>query len=267
MLYVSTDAFAQPNTSLHLITPDWPAPSQVRAIVTTRKGGYSVSPYDSFNLGEYTDDDVKAVRLNRRKLEAHIGIPNIRWIKQVHGVDVIDVYKSDSSNTLEADGCYTESVNQVCAIVTADCLPILICNREGSRVAALHAGWRGLANGIIETGLNRSGIPPEDALVWFGPSIGVEAYQVGEDLRQVFMSTGRYTDEAIYSNFVSSGDNKYMCNLIGLARAELATLGVKDVYGGNHCTYSEPGSFYSYRRDGDTGRFASLVWIDSSLVQ
>ena len=280
--------------ALPLIFPDWPAPPWVKAVTTTRQGGFSRSPYDHFNLGQYVGENADTVQLNQQLLESLLSVGNIQWIKQVHGVDVVNIgntaQTADAASAIDidktggvssfkqvdmliADGCYTQNRNTACALVTADCLPILITDKRGTKVAALHAGWRGLAAGIIGRGFRAANINPAEALVWLGPAIGASVYEVGDEVRQAFINASadphfcvgsdakRYSDSIIASNFISTRKDHYLCNMVGLARSELEHMGVLGVYGGDHCTYSDPEQFYSFRRDGNTGRFASLIWI------
>ncbi|MEE3635074.1 peptidoglycan editing factor PgeF [Pseudomonas sp. FFUP_PS_473] len=236
-----------------LLTPDWPAPASVKACVTTRAGGVSQAPYDSLNLGDHVGDEPAAVAENRRRLTAEYAIQPA-WLKQVHGVVVAH---ADPHVIAEADASWTETPGVACTVMTADCLPALFCDRAGTRVAAAHAGWRGLANGVLEATLDSLQVDPHDVLVWLGPAIGPAAFEVGAEVREAFMATHPETAQA----FVP-GDKpgKYMADIYALARLRLAARGVTAVYGGGFCTVSDP-RFFSYRRNPGTGRFASLVWL------
>lgn len=237
------------------IVPDWPAPRAVRALCTTRAGGVSGVPYDTFNLADHVGDAPECVRENRRRLQAVAALPATPvWLRQVHGTRVIDAAKGGAE--AEADGSMANARGVVCAVLTADCLPVLLCDRAGMRVAALHAGWRGLAGGIIESGVAALSVPPESLLAWLGPAIGPRAFEVGPEVRAAFLQG----DAEAASAFVPHRD-RYLADLYALARRRLARAGVGAVYGGGLCTVAEPERFYSYRRDGRCGRMASLIWL------
>ena len=241
----------------HWITPDWPAPANVRAISTTRYGGASMGSYHSLNLGDHVGDDSAVVQANRLFVESELSLPSAPlWLTQIHGTTVVDV----ASGVITADGSYSTHAGAVCAVMTADCLPLLLCDRSGTRVAALHAGWRGLADGIIEAGVQALALPGEDLLVWLGPAIGPGAFEVGEDVRQVFIAH----DPAAQQAFVGKGSGKWLADMAVLARQRLAALDVHRVYGGGFCTYTDSERFFSYRRDGATGRMASMIWLDAA---
>jgi hypothetical protein len=234
------------------LVPDWPAPANVRACVTTRSGGVSLPPFDTFNLGDHVGDAPQAVAENRHRLREALGC-NVAWLSQVHSCDVVDAAVSGRV----ADACWTDVRRRACAVLTADCLPVLFCDRSGERVAAAHAGWRGLAGGVLENTLAALQVPPEEVLVWLGPAIGPHAFEVGPEVRQAFLEG--HADAAVA--FVPSvNGGRFMADLYALARLRLAASGVRSVHGGGFCTYSDP-RFYSYRRNARTGRFASLVWL------
>ncbi|WP_263223936.1 peptidoglycan editing factor PgeF [Pseudomonas alabamensis] len=237
-----------------LLLPDWPAPASVRACVTTREGGVSRPPYDTFNLGDHVGDDPVAVAENRRRLSDAFAIQPA-WLKQVHGVVVAD---ADPGRVDEADASWTERPGIACAVMTADCLPVLFCDRAGTRVAAAHAGWRGLAGGVLEATVDRLGVPADDLLVWLGPAIGPGAFEVGPEVRDAFVATH---PEAADAFVPGERPGKLMADLYRLARIRLAALGITAVYGGGFCTVTDP-RFFSYRRDPHGGRFASLIWLD-----
>jgi len=238
-----------------LLQPDWPAPANVRACVTTRAGGVSRAPFDSFNLGEHVDDDPAAVAENRRRLQALLGC-RPAWLSQVHGVAVVE---ADPARVLEADASWSAAPGVACTIMTADCLPVLFCDRAGRRVAAAHAGWRGLASGVLEASVAALGCPADQVLAWLGPAIGPQAFEVGAEVRAAFV--GQHAAAA--AAFVPSvNPGRFMADLYQLARIRLAAIGVTAVYGGGLCTYSDAERFYSYRRQPRTGRLASLVWLD-----
>jgi YfiH family protein len=245
---------------LPLIRPDWPAPPMVRAVVTTRAGGVSLPPYDSLNLGDHVGDDPAAVRTNRQRLSEALSLPAApRWLRQVHGTCSVEA--SACSDQCEADAAHTRTPGIVCAVLTADCLPLLLCDREGRQVAAVHAGWRGLLNGVIEQTLARMA-EPEALLAWMGPAIGPRAFEVGEEVHEAFCAE----DSAAEAAFSPSASGRYLADIYALARQRLTRAGVVEVSGGDYCTYSEPERFYSYRRDGQTGRMASLIWIDETIA-
>jgi YfiH family protein len=234
------------------LVPDWPAPANVRACVTTRSGGVSLPPFETFNLGDHVGDAPQAVAENRHRLCEALGC-DVAWLSQVHSCDVVDAAVSGRV----ADACWTDVRRRACAVLTADCLPVLFCDRSGERVAAAHAGWRGLAGGVLENTLAALQVPPEEVLVWLGPAIGPHAFEVGPEVRQAFLEGHA---EAAVAFVPSVNGGRFMADLYALARLRLAASGVRSVHGGGFCTYSDP-RFYSYRRNARTGRFASLVWL------
>ncbi|TDK53087.1 peptidoglycan editing factor PgeF [Pseudomonas moraviensis] len=238
---------------MNWLTPDWPAPASVRACVTTREGGVSEAPFDSLNLGDHVDDRPQAVAENRRRLTEHFSIQPA-WLHQVHGITVAH---ADPGIVATADASWTATPGIACAAMTADCLPALFCDRAGTRVAAAHAGWRGLAAGVLEATLDSLDVAPEDVLVWLGPAIGPQAFEVGAEVREVFV---KQLPEAATAFAPSNNAGKFMADIYQLARLRLAERGVTAVYGGGFCTVTDP-RFFSYRRASRTGRFASLVWI------
>lgn len=236
-----------------LILPDWPAPASVRACVTTCKGGVSLPPYESFNLGDHVGDDPQAVAENRRRLSAEFALQPA-WLKQVHGLVVAD---ANPAVVAEADASWTDQPGIACTVMTADCLPALFCDRAGTRVAAAHAGWRGLAGGVLEATLDRLALAPEEVLVWLGPAIGPQAFEVGLEVRDAFTAVH---PEAAAAFVEGERPGKLLADIYQLARIRLAARGVTAVYGGGFCTVSDP-RFFSYRRTPQGGRFASLVWL------
>lgn len=235
------------------LTPDWPAPANVRACVTTRAGGVSLAPFDSLNLGDHVEDDLQAVSANRLLLTAQLHCQPA-WLRQVHGIAVVE---ADPAQVAEADASWSATPGIASAVLTADCLPALFCDRAGTRVAAAHAGWRGLAGGVLEATLDALALPPEQVLVWLGPAIGPTAFEVGAEVREAFVSIHVDADRAFRPS-VNAG--KLMADIYALARIRLAARGVMAVYGGGYCTVGDP-RFFSYRRAAHTGRFASLVWL------
>ncbi|MCP1645906.1 YfiH family protein [Pseudomonas citronellolis] len=236
------------------LIPDWPAPANVRACVSTRAGGVSQAPFDSFNLGDHVGDEPAAVAENRRRLEQAQGC-RPAWLSQVHGIEVVE---ADPSRVATADANWSATPGIACAVLTADCLPALFCDRAGTRVAAAHAGWRGLAGGVLEATLDRLAVPADEVLVWLGPAIGPQAFEVGPEVREAFLADHAEA-EAAFVPSVNAG--RYMADIYQLARIRLAARGVTAVYGGGLCTFSDTERFYSYRRNPRTGRQASLVWL------
>ncbi len=241
------------------ITPDWPAPPNVHALITTRAGGVSVGPYASLNPADHVSDEPQAVRRNREIIRA--ALPNDpHWLQQVHSALVHRV-SGDALTVPEADAAVSALPNQVCVVLTADCLPVLFCADDGSEVGAAHAGWRGLAAGILERTVEAMRVPGARLLAYLGPAIGPRAFEVGPEVRAEFVAADA---EAAAAFQPVAGSDKYLADLYFLARQRLARVGVTRVYGGDFCTYSEPQRFFSYRRDGATGRMASLIWLDKT---
>jgi len=236
------------------IIPDWPAPRQVRALVTTRAGGVSAGPYASMNLGVRTDDDPAAVAQNRARLQRCLPQPP-KWLAQIHGTTVVD---ADALTAIvEADASVARRPGTVCAVLVADCLPILVTDRAGTCVGAAHAGWRGLAGGVIANTVSSMPAAAADLIAWIGPGIGPTAFEVGDDVRQAFCDRTPEHGTA----FAPLRPGKWLCNLPALARTALHRSGVTAVYGGELCTVSNAVRFYSYRRDRVTGRMAALIWL------
>ncbi|QCY10451.1 peptidoglycan editing factor PgeF [Pseudomonas sp. MPC6] len=236
------------------LIPDWPAPAGVKACVTTRAGGVSLAPFDSLNLGDHVDDSPEAVAENRRRLTARFSIQPA-WLQQVHGIAVAH---ADPGLVATADASWTATPGIACTAMTADCLPVLFCDRAGTRVAAAHAGWRGLAAGVLEATLDSLAVPPAEVLAWLGPAIGSQAFEVGPEVRETFV---RQLPEAAEAFVPSANAGKFMADIYQLARLRLAARGVTAVYGGGFCTVTDP-RFFSYRRAPRTGRFASLIWLE-----
>ncbi|KEA54149.1 hypothetical protein DT73_03935 [Mangrovibacter sp. MFB070] len=238
-----------------IITPQWPLPEGVMACSSTRIGGVSQPPWGSLNLGAHCGDDTAHVEHNRQIFYTAAGLPaQPEWLEQVHGTHVLNL---DSPwENKRADAVYTRQRGKVCAVMTADCLPVLLCNTAGTEVAAAHAGWRGLCEGVIEATVACFEDKPANLLAWLGPAIGPEAFEVGPEVRAAFMEKAPEAQQA----FRPAGE-KYFADIYQLARQRLANLGITRVYGGDHCTFSEPSTFFSYRRDRTTGRMASFVWL------
>lgn len=267
----------------HFLIPDWPAPAHVRSLVTTRQGGVSKAPFDSFNLGDHVGDDPDAVAANRAILREFVPSEPV-WLRQVHDIQIADADNADdmfhTPNSLSggsphpnllpggegamekgdfyitADGSVARKPGRVSAVLTADCLPVLFCDRAGTVVASAHAGWRGLAGGVLEAAVQAMAVPPEQILAWLGPAIGSRAFEVGAEVRDAFTALIPEARQA----FAPYAEGKWLADIYLLARQRLERLGVQQIYGGDFCTYTDTERFYSYRRDGVTGRMATLVW-------
>lgn len=241
--------------TLRYLEPNWPAPPGVRAVSTLRDSGASTGPYASFNLGLHVGDEEHRVIENRLRLVVELGLPSSpQWLTQVHGHRVIEAGRV--AGAPEADAAYTRAAGRVCAVMTADCLPILLCSRDGSAVAAVHAGWKGLAGGVVESAIHALGT--RELLAWLGPAIGPDAFAVGADVRAAFMAL----DSGLTAAFRPAGEAKWLADIYQLGRVMLARAGVpRDaIHGGGWCTHGQPDDFFSYRRDRVTGRMASLIW-------
>lgn len=242
------------------IRADWPVPENVRAFSTTRSHGFSLGTYAGLNLAQHVADDSLTVERNRNWLIEHFQLPSPPvWLQQTHSNTVIvaDDFQH-CQQPPEADAAWTSSPGVVCAVLTADCLPVFFSSRQGDRVAVTHAGWRGVLNGIISASFAATNIHPEDCLVWLGPAIGAEAFEVGHDVYQAFVDK----NAAHVTAFRQKDEQHWLCDIYQLARIELRQLGIQSVYGGGLCTHTDASHFYSYRRDGaHTGRMASLIWL------
>lgn len=264
---------------LRVISPDWPAPVGVRAAFTLRTGGVSRAPYDSLNLGAGIGDSPEAVAENRRRVREKLGLPaEPVWLDQVHGVDVVDVDAANGSPLSwscaggpaatvnaprkilpKADACVAQGSGHVCAIRVADCMPVFFAALDGSKIGAAHAGWRGLAGGVLEATVERLGIPAAELIAWMGPAIGQQNFEVGDDVRDAFVAP----DAGAASAFLANTRGRWQCDLYALARRRLTALGVSGVFGGGWCTFDQADRFFSYRRDGQCGRMAALIWIEA----
>lgn len=237
-------------------TPQWPVPSHIVAGFTHRLQGESQAPYDAFNIGLHVGDDAHQVERNRLLLDASLpGEKQWQWLDQVHGVNVVD---AQGPTVKSADACYSNQALQVCAVMTADCLPILLASQDGQEVAAIHAGWRSLCHGIIEQTLQRFAAPSSTILAYLGPAIGPQYFEVGEDVRQAFLAEN--CGEQSIAAFCLQDNQRYLADLYQLACIRLHSVGVQAIYGGSYCTYSQPERFYSYRREGVTGRMVSFIY-------
>jgi polyphenol oxidase len=238
-----------------LLVPSWPAPARVRCAFTLRTGGVSAGPYASFNLGAHSGDDPRAVAENRQRLGRLLSLPaEPHWLEQVHGTQLLDLDRP--ARSLQADGAFTRSPGRVCAVLVADCLPVLLTNAAGTVVAAVHGGWRGLAGGVLERSVHALGEAGE-LMAWIGPGIGPSHFEVGADVRTALLAL----DPALEEAFVPNARGRWQCDLPRVARRRLTAAGVRQPYGGEHCTFAEPERFFSYRRDGQCGRMAALIWL------
>ena len=246
------------------IEPDWPAPASVIALSTTRQGGHSRPPFDSFNLALHVGDDPADVAANRAVLQAWLPPgTQVQWLTQVHGRVVVKAGRDTACP--EADACWSADPGVACAVLTADCLPVLFCDRGGRRVAAAHAGWRGLLAGVLEATVAAMGVDPGQLMAWLGPAIGPAAFEVGGEVRVAYLAEARSGAEfaRVESCFLPrrGSEDRYSADLYALARLRLQQAGVTAIHGGDYCTCSDADRFYSYRRDGRTGRMASLVML------
>ena len=246
-------------SQLDFIIPNWPVPANVVALQTTRLGGVSGAPYASLNLGAHVNDDPIAVAKNRQLLSPYLPNEPV-WVNQVHGIEVIDA--AQSACLQNADASFTTKPNVVCVTMTADCLPVLLCDKAGTVVAAVHAGWRGLCDGVIEAAVNKLPVEHSEILAWLGPAIGPNAFEVGSEVRAQFIAKDAQATSAFQTN-----GNKWLGDIYQIARQRLNYLGVTQIYGGSvnedFCTYTDATRFYSFRRDDVTGRMASLIWLAS----
>ncbi|WP_417542794.1 peptidoglycan editing factor PgeF [Methylophaga thalassica] len=242
--------------TLEFITPEWTMPDHIQAYTTTRKDGISPSPYDSLNIANHVNDTPENVEKNRAALNSALKLPaSPLWLQQTHSTQVIN--SQDWQEGIEADAIYSNQTNHVCAIMTADCLPLLLSNASGTEIAAVHAGWRGLADGIIEKTLAQFDAAAEHIYAWLGPAIGPEKFEVGLDVYEAFLSHDPMAEVA----FQQSDDSHFLADIYQLARLRLRQHGVSQLFGGNYCTMTDASRFFSYRRDGETGRMVSLIWI------
>jgi len=236
------------------IVPDWPAPANVKALITTRAGGISTGPFASFNLGLRAGDDPQAVAANRDRLNALLP-QQPRWLRQVHGAGVVEADALEGRP--DADAGIARRPGTVCAVLVADCIPVLLADRAGTTVAIAHAGWRGLAGGVIENTARRMAVDPRGVIAYLGPGIGPGAFEVGADVRDAFLA--RDADAA--AAFTPHAAGKWLADLFLLARQRLRHAGVGEIHGGTLCTYSDARRFFSYRRERTTGRMAAVIWL------
>jgi YfiH family protein len=241
---------------VEFIAPEWPAPSNVRAATTLRTGGVSKGGFASLNLGAHVGDDPEAVAENRRRIREALELPSEPvWLHQVHGTTVVGAEAQETTPT--ADASISDMPGQVCAVLTADCLPVLICDRAGTRVAAAHAGWRGLSSGVLRSAVEALSVPSSRLMAWLGPAIEPEAFEVGPEVRERFLDL----DPGHDLSFVANARGRWQADLYGLARRELQRLGIGDVFGGGERCHADAERFFSYRRENRTGRMATLIWL------
>jgi len=242
-------------SEIPLLIPDWPLPPGIRAVQTTRAGGFSTGSWSSLNLALHTHDDPATVRRNRLRLTEALGLPaQPLWPRQVHGARV--AHADAMTEATEADAVTARTAGAVCSVQTADCLPVLFASTDGRRIAAAHAGWRGLVAGVLEATVQAMEHPPEHITAWLGPAIGAEAFEVGPEVRAAFLAR----DPEARAAFRPGKDDHWFADLYRLARQRLLRAGVRDIHGGGRCTYTESETFFSYRRDGTCGRMATLIW-------
>lgn len=240
------------------ITPNWPVVQKIKAFTTTRYGGVSLPPYDNFNLATHVGDDLQSVLCNRQRLRDTLLLPSEPvWLSQIHSTQVVELPLSENEIP-QADAVYTQQRQQICAIMTADCLPVLFYSTKGGEVAAAHAGWRGLCNGILENTLACFQAAPQDIIAWLGPAIGPNAFEVGAEVRHQFMQHFPEAKKA----FIAKQDGKFLADIYLLARQRLQYAGIQQIYGGDYCTMNNQHLFFSYRRQKQTGRMVSLIWLE-----
>lgn len=244
-------------SALEVITPRWSSPARVRAAFILRTGGVSTRPFDSLNLGAHVGDAPEAVAENRLRVHQHLKLPvEPAWLQQAHGANVVDL--DMPLRQAPADASVTRSPGRVCAILVADCMPVLFAARDGSVVGAAHAGWRGLAAGVLEKTVAKIGVEPQRLLAWMGPAISQKHFEVGDDVRAAFLAEDIQSAAA----FKANSRGRWQCDLYALARRRLSALGVSAISGGGWCTYADAARFFSFRRDGQCGRMAALIWME-----
>lgn len=241
------------------VEPHWPRHPRIRACVTTRDGGVSTGPYASLNLATHVGDDPARVLENRRRLKVRLGLVHEpAWLSQVHGSEVVHVDEPGSERVPTADAAWTDRAGLACAILTADCVPVLLADDEGTIVAAAHAGWRGLAAGVLENTVRRLPAAPSRLSAWLGPGIGPDAFEVGQDVYDAFVGP----DPGAARAFRQGREGRFLCNLHALARRRLDAAGVSRVHGdASPCTVRDASTYFSHRRDRTCGRMATLVWL------
>jgi YfiH family protein len=247
---------------MHALRPDWPAPQRVRAVFTLRAGGVSVGHCASLNVGAHVQDDPAAVAENRRRIITAFDLPTEpAWLTQMHGAAVSRL-EPGNEPTLTGDAVVTAEADRVCVIQVADCLPVLFAARDGSVVGAAHAGWRGLAAGVLENSVATLGVPPAELMAWIGPGIGPAHFEVGPEVRDALVRAAPENGAALAAAaFQPNARGRWQCDLVALTRQRLAAAGLRNIYGGNWCTFADAERFFSHRRDGRSGRMAALIWL------
>lgn len=258
---------------IELIKPNWTAPKQIKAFTTTRIGGLSQAPYDQLNLAAHVDDDLMTVQRNREILKKKVQLPHdLYFLKQIHSDIAFDLGRhftdiQQQNDQIEGDALYSNQIQKICTTLTADCLPVLFCNQQGTEVASAHAGWQGLQKGILEATLAHFKSPKEEIIAWLGPAISAQVFEVGEDVYRLFVDQ----DMEAKAGFKPLGLGKYLADIYQLARLRLHKHGVTQIYGGDYCTYSDQERFFSYRyamqyhqgsQTGKTGRMLTAIWIE-----
>ncbi|QEY23152.1 peptidoglycan editing factor PgeF [Neisseria animalis] len=253
-----SDSLGLTHNGKNFLQADWPAPANVKTLISTRNGGASKPPYHSLNVGAHVGDHSDDVKRNRQIIQEEAGVP-VAYLNQIHSSTVVRA--EDALETLrDADASVDRSGKAACAAMTADCLPVLFCDKAGTVVAAAHAGWRGLAGGVLQNTVKAMGVAPLEIMAYFGPAIGPDAFEVGQDVVDVFCKQYPEAERA----FEHIGSGKYLADIYALARLVLQHEGVNMIYGGEHCTVLERDTFFSYRRDKQTGRMVSLIWLDKT---
>ncbi|HEX5337680.1 MAG TPA: peptidoglycan editing factor PgeF [Gallionella sp.] len=240
----------------HLIIPKWPAPPNVRAFQTTREGGVSASPYDTLNLGDHVEDNPLSVERNRQLLGKLLPGEPV-WLEQVHGTTVANA--DHASCKPRADACIARKRGAVCVVMTADCLPVLLCDMAGTVVGAVHAGWKGLAAGVIEATVQEMGVAPQQLMAWMGPAISQKVFEVGGEVRDAFVATQPQASSAFIPG---QAQGQWFADIYALARLRMTALGITQISGGEYCTYRQWAKFFSFRRDGKTGRMGTFIWME-----
>ena len=242
------------------IRPHWPAPQNVSAVATTRPGGFSVEPFDGLNLADHVGDDPASVEANRDLLQGQLDLPSKPcWLNQTHS-NRVTLLSGGKDYEVDSDSAISREKGRIAVVMTADCLPILLCNQNGSEVAAIHAGWRGLVDGIVSNTLSNMSSSPSEMMAWIGPAISQQRFEVGEDVFQLFVDRNKNAT----GFFNANRPRHWLCDLPGLAEQELSGHGIKQVYLSGLCSYEDASRFYSYRRDNITGRMACLIWINNA---
>jgi polyphenol oxidase len=250
------------NKNKHWLVPDWPAPANVHAATTLRTGGVSKKPYLSLNTAIHVNDTIEQVLHNRKVISDMLNLPaEPVWLDQIHSIRIVKAVKTAIPQ--QADASYSNDSGVVCTVMTADCLPLLICSKNGEKIAAIHAGWRGLLAGVITNSISKlTSLAPitiaTELLIWLGPAIGPNCFEIGSEVREAFIKKSKHYEKA----FKVQNNGKYLADIYQLARIELNAIGITNIYGGTYCTMTEKERFFSYRRDNQTGRMATLIWKD-----